>query len=109
MPGEERRERLYDALAAYDEALRFYRPDTAPLAYAMTQNNRANILSELATLPGEERRERLYDALAAYDEALRFYRPDTAPLAYAMTQNNRATILERVGDFAWGGAAGAAV
>ncbi len=56
LPGEERRERLYDALAAYDEALRFYRPDTAPLAYAMTQNNRANMLSELATLPGEDRR-----------------------------------------------------
>ena len=33
-----------------------YRPDTAPLAYASTQNNRANRLSELATLPGEERR-----------------------------------------------------
>ncbi len=50
MPGEDRRQRLYEALAAYDEALRFYRPDTAPLAYAMTQNNRATILSELATL-----------------------------------------------------------
>ena len=58
-----------DALAAYDEALRFYRPDTAPLAYAMTQNNRANILSVLATLPGEERRERLYAALQVAWEA----------------------------------------
>jgi hypothetical protein len=93
LPGEDRRQRLYDALAAYDDALRFIRPDNAPLAYAQTQNNRANILSELATLPGEDRRQRLYDALAAYDDALRFIRPDNAPLDYAQTQNNRATIL----------------
>jgi hypothetical protein len=96
LPDEDRRQRLYDALAAYDEALRHYRPDTAPLAYAATQNNRATILSELATLPDEDRRQRLYDALAAYDEALRFRRPDTAPLDYAATQNNRANRLSEL-------------
>jgi tetratricopeptide (TPR) repeat protein len=68
--------------------LQHYRPDTAPLDYAMTQNNRANRLSEIAGLPGEDRRERLLAALAAYDEALRYRRPDTAPLDYAMTQGN---------------------
>jgi len=93
LPGQDRRQRLYDALAAYDAALEHYHPDTAPLDYAMTQNNRANRLSDLATLPGEDRRQRLADALAAYDAALEHYRPDTAPLDYAMTQNNRATIL----------------
>jgi hypothetical protein len=93
LPGEDRRQRLYDALAAYDDALRFRRPDNAPLDYAQTQNNRATILRDLATLPGEDRRQRLYDALAAYDDALRFSRPDNAPLAYATTQNNRAILL----------------
>jgi len=96
LPGEDRRQRLADALAAYDAALEPSRPDTAPLDYAATQNNRANRLSELATLPGEDRRQRLYDALAAYDAALEHYRPDTAPLDYAMTQNNRATILSEL-------------
>jgi len=94
LPDQNRRQRLYDALAAYDAALEHYRPDTAPLDYAMTQNNRATILSDLATLPDQDRRQRLYDALAAYDEALKYRRPDTAPLAYAMTQFNLANLFE---------------
>ncbi|BCX03261.1 MAG: hypothetical protein KatS3mg053_1199 [Candidatus Roseilinea sp.] len=69
LPGEDRRQRLYDALAAYDEALQFRRPDTAPLDYAMTQNNRATLLRDLAALPGEDRRQRLYDALRIAWEA----------------------------------------
>jgi tetratricopeptide (TPR) repeat protein len=93
LPGEDRRGRLYEALAAYDDALRYRRPENAPLDYAGTQNNRANILSALATLPGEDRRGRLYEALAAYDDALRYRRPENAPLDYATTQNNRANIL----------------
>ncbi|MBI3243968.1 MAG: hypothetical protein HYZ49_16930 [Chloroflexi bacterium] len=103
LPNEGRVRRLLEALAAYDDALKYRRPDTAPLAYAMTQNNRAmtqnnraNRLSELASLPGEDRRGRLVESLAAYDEALKHYRPDTAPLDYAMTQNNRATLLSEL-------------
>ena len=90
LPDEDRAARLRDALAAYDEALRFRRPDTAPLDYATTQNNRGLLLQYLATLPDEDRAARLREALAAYDEALRFRRPDTTPLAYAMTQGNLA-------------------
>jgi len=93
LPGEDRAARLRESLAAYDAALQFYRPDTAPLAYATTQNNRGTILSDLANLPGEDRAARLRESLAAYDEALRFRRPDTAPLDYAMTQNNRGNKL----------------
>ena len=62
----------------------------------MTQNNRATLLSEIATLPGEDRRARLLQALAAYDDALLYYRPEVAPLAYAMTQNNRANRLSAI-------------
>jgi hypothetical protein len=93
LPNEDRAARLRAALAAYDEALRFYTPDTAPLDYAMTQNNRGTVLCDLATLPDEDRAARLRAALAAYDEALRFRRPDTAPLNYATTQNNRGNVL----------------
>jgi len=62
-----------------------------PLDYAQTQNNRAVLLSDLATLPGEDRAARLRQALAACDEALALRRD--VPLAYATTQNNRAVLL----------------
>ncbi|MGC9040163.1 MAG: hypothetical protein ACP5MJ_11750 [Roseiflexus sp.] len=88
LAGEDRAARLHAALAAYDEALRFRTPATAPLAYAVTQTNRGWLLQDLATLAGEDRAARLRAALAAYDEALRFWTPATAPLDYAMTQGN---------------------
>ena len=96
LPGEDRRTRLLEALAAYDDALRFRTPQAAPLDYAMTQNNRANLLQGIATLPSEDRRTRLLEALAAYDDALRYHTPQAAPLAYAMTQNNRANLLSDI-------------
>ncbi|HLE36007.1 MAG TPA: hypothetical protein VI699_02560, partial [Candidatus Acidoferrales bacterium] len=96
LPGEDRRARLLEALAAYDDALRFRTPQAAPLDYAMTQNNRANLLQGIATLPSEDRRTRLLEALAAYDDALRYHTPQAAPLAYAMTQNNRANLLSDI-------------
>ncbi len=87
--GEDRGARLRQALAAYDEALAKLRD--VPLDYAQTQNNRAVLLSDLASLPGEDRGARLRQALAAYDEALALRRD--VPLAYAQTQNNRALLL----------------
>jgi tetratricopeptide (TPR) repeat protein len=59
----------------------------------MTQNNRAVLLRDLASVPGEDRGARLREALAAYDAALRIYTAETVPLDYAMTQNNRANLL----------------
>jgi tetratricopeptide (TPR) repeat protein len=96
LPGEDRSARLYEALRACDEALRFRCPAVVPLDYAMTLNNRASILSELATLTGEDRGGRLYEALGACDEALQFYRADITPLDYAMTQHNRANALREL-------------
>ncbi len=63
LPGEDRAARLRDALAAYDEALRFWTPDTAPLAYAMTQFNLAILAMDLAELPGEDKHARWKDAI----------------------------------------------
>src|SRR5205085_1385015 len=102
LPGEDRRARLLAALAALDEALRFRTPESAPLAYATTQNNRAKHLSAIATLSGEDRRARRRAAVAAYDEAVRFSPPERAPLAYASTQNTRATLLSARATL-WGG------
>jgi tetratricopeptide (TPR) repeat protein len=73
LPNERRGNRLYEALAAYDEALKYRRPDTAPLDYAMTQNNRAVLLRDLAGLPGEDRRARLGEALRCAHEAVTYY------------------------------------
>lgn len=97
-PGETRAQLLHQSLAAYDGALEYYRPDTAPLGYAATQNNRATLLSEIATLPGEDRRGRLLAALEAYDRVLEHHRPDTAPLAYAMTQGNLLNLFRDIAE-----------
>jgi len=68
------------ALAAYDEALQFRRPDTAPLAYAMTQGNLLSLFSAMADLPGEDRRGWLLKALRAGWEAYTgFERSQHAP------------------------------
>ncbi|MFN8523567.1 MAG: hypothetical protein U0821_10770 [Chloroflexota bacterium] len=87
--GEDRRARLMEALGAYEEALRFRTAERAPRDYAMTQNNRGNVLRDLAGEGGEDRRAGLEEALGAYGEALRFYTAERAPLQYAGTQNNR--------------------
>ncbi len=63
IPPAARAARLRESLAAYDEALRFRRPDTAPLAYATTQSNLANFSMNLADLPGEDRRGRWQEAI----------------------------------------------
>ncbi len=44
-----------------------------PLDYATTQNNRAVLLSDLASLPGEDRGARLRQALAAAADAVRLF------------------------------------
>ncbi|MBX2998251.1 MAG: tetratricopeptide repeat protein [Caldilineaceae bacterium] len=73
LPGEDRRQRLYDALAAYDEALRFRRPDTAPLAYAMTQGNLANLYAAFSETQGEEGRRRQVQSIQAVMAAHSFF------------------------------------
>lgn len=62
-------------------AVAHVRADPATMGRVLGQ--RANLLSDLASLPGEDRRQRLSDALAAYDDALRFRRPDNAPYSKA--------------------------
>jgi tetratricopeptide (TPR) repeat protein len=79
-------EALRKAIEAYEEALRFCKPDVAPLNYAMTQNNLGLAYGRLSE--HEDPVGNLRKAIEAYGEALRFWTPDVAPLNYAMTQNN---------------------
>ena len=85
-PLGDRRSNWQKSITALTEALRFRTPATAPLAYAMTQNNLGAAYSDLATL--EDREGNLRRSIAAYSEALHFFKPEIVPLDYAMTQNN---------------------
>ncbi|MBN1202172.1 MAG: TIR domain-containing protein [Anaerolineae bacterium] len=89
LPTGDRRANLGRAVAAFEEALRFYTPEAAPLDYAMTQTNLGAAYADLAEI--EDRAGNLARAVAAFQEALRFRTPETAPLDYAMTQNNLGT------------------
>jgi hypothetical protein len=62
---EDRGGRLRAALAAYDQALRFRTPTSAPLAYATTQGNLGNLYQAMADLPGEDRRQHRVASLRA--------------------------------------------
>ncbi len=85
-PTGNRRNNLQKAIAAYQQALIYRTPDTAPLDFAMTQNNLGAAYDDLAQL--EDCATNLQKAIAAYQQALIYRTPDTAPLAYAQTQNN---------------------
>jgi tetratricopeptide (TPR) repeat protein len=87
---------LRRAIAAYGEALRFWTPDVAPLAYARAQNNLGLAywrLSEHEDPVGNLRR-----AIQAFEEALRFWTPDVAPLNYARAQNNLGLAYRRLSE-----------
>ncbi len=80
---------LKSAIAAYNEALRYYTPETQPLDYAMIQNNLGTTYWNLAQYQDAE--ESLMLAISAYRVALMYRTPETAPTAAAATQNNLGT------------------
>ena len=80
LPDEDRGERLLQALDAYDQALIYRTLEAAPLAYAMTQGNLANLYAELAELPGQEVHARQRESVRAVITALHFFvRTNHAP------------------------------
>ncbi len=85
LPTGDRTANLLRAIEYFEEVLRIYTPDAAPLDYAITQNN---LGLAYAALPTGDRDANLHRAIACYEEALRFRTPDAAPLQYATTQNN---------------------
>jgi len=76
---------LTQAIECYQQALRFWTPETAPLDYASTQNNLGNAYS---LLPTGDRASNLTQAIECYQQALRFWTPETDPLRYAIAQTN---------------------
>lgn len=73
LPGEDRRARLLEALQAYDETLHHYRPDTAPLDYAMTQGNLGYLHLAFIGLSGEDKRKRYKKSLTCVLTALAIF------------------------------------
>jgi hypothetical protein len=101
--GEDRKTRLFQALDAYDDNLRFFvskaasDPSEALLFnYALALWNSGNTLCQIADLPDEDRKARLYCALEKYDEALRFLSKTEDLGDYARTQHNRAELLSKI-------------
>ncbi|HQK15738.1 MAG TPA: hypothetical protein PLJ78_17555, partial [Anaerolineae bacterium] len=80
LPTGDRGANLARAIACYEEALRYYTPEAAPLEYATLQNNLGNAYRNL---PTGDRGANLARAIACYEEALRYYTPEAAPLEYA--------------------------
>ncbi|WP_203530609.1 tetratricopeptide repeat protein [Thermaerobacter sp. PB12/4term] len=86
---------LLEAARCYQEALKVFRRDTHPEAYAMAQMNLA--LAYLA-MPPEDRAARLRAAVAvqALREALRVFQRDTHPELWASATLNLANALQHV-------------
>jgi len=89
-------EALQWAITAFEEALRFWTPDVAPLDYAETQHNLGVAYRRLSE--HEDAVGNLRKAIAAYGEALRFWTPDVAPLDYARTQHNLGVAYRRLSE-----------
>jgi tetratricopeptide (TPR) repeat protein len=85
---------LTAAVATYRELLSARSRESAPLDWAMTQNNLGNALCSLGQQ--EAGPARLTEAVAAYRAALQVYDPVKAPQEWAVTQNNLGLALEQL-------------
>lgn len=98
LPGEDRRARLLQALEAYDDTLKYYRPEVAPLDYAMTQGNLANLYAAFAELPGEGHRARQRQSVQAVALALTFFERVGHAVYVAQAQRLALGLRSRFGD-----------
>ena len=89
-------DRLEQAVAAYEAALRIYTRERAPLQWAGTQNNLGTALAALGRRKsGTDHLER---AVAAYEAAFQEYTRECIPLDWAATQNNLGNTLQTLGE-----------
>ena len=88
LPVGDRAANLQQAIACFEQALRVFTPEAAPLDYAMTQ---CNLGTAYAGFPVGDRAANLQQAIACFEQALRVFTPEAAPLGYATTQNNLGT------------------
>jgi len=89
-------ERLEQAVATYQQALKERTRERVPLDWAMTQNNLGNALQALGAR--DSGTDRLEQAVAAYQQALKEYTRDRVPLDWAATQNNLGNALKTLGE-----------
>ena len=89
-------ERLEQAVAVFNEALKENTRERVPLDWAMTQ---CNLGAALATLGKREPgTERLEQAVAAFNEALKENTRERVPLDWAMAQSNLGVALTTLGE-----------
>ena len=89
-------DRLEQAVAAYEAALRIYTRERAPLQWATTQNNLGNTLQTLGER--ESGTARLERAVVTYEAALQVHTRERAPLQWATMQNNLGIALQTLGE-----------
>ena len=97
LPGEDRRARLLQALAAYDDALLYRRPEVAPLAYAMTQGNLANLFRAFSEIEGENQSQRQRQSLAAVFTAFQYFQQVGHAVYIAQAQRQALGLREAFG------------
>ncbi len=85
LPTGDRAGNLAQAIACYQEALRFLTPKGAPDEYAWTQSGLGDIYRDL---PTGDQTANLHQAMACYQEALRVWTPEAEPFMYAWTQTH---------------------
>jgi tetratricopeptide (TPR) repeat protein len=88
--------RLESAVSTYRAALQEHTRESAPLAWAMTQNNLGYALQRLGER--ESGTERLEEAVAAYRAALQEFVREREPLDWAGTHNNLGNALKSIGE-----------
>ncbi len=87
---------LLIAIAAYQDTLKEYTRERAPLDWAMAQNNLGVALSTFGER--ESGTMRLELAVYAFRSALEERTRESAPLNWAMTQNNMGNVLKTLGE-----------
>ena len=94
---------LKSSETAYHEALKVYTQKDMPAAWAMTQNNLGNVLSNMGErADGKAALDYLKSSENAFREALKVRTQKDMPAAWAATQNNLGNVLRNLGERADG-------
>ncbi|MDB9515349.1 tetratricopeptide repeat protein [Roseofilum reptotaenium CS-1145] len=86
---QEAAKNLKQAIAAYQEALKYYHPDRDALSYGMIQNNLGTAYWNLSRYHNSK--DYLQLAIWSYQLALQYRTLETNPSGYTATQNNLGT------------------
>ncbi len=87
-------EALAKAVTAYENALKEYTREKAPMQWAMTQNNLGTVYEVLGQRGDDEA---LAKAVTAYKNTLKEHTREKAPMDWAMTQNNLGIVYRVLG------------